>query len=104
MDKVSQIEAELRQMAAVYARKCIALAKLQEAYCSKLNECSRPSWRATDTAPLGPANEMIITDACAAIDQGFRKDCRDPMNGHIDHPGVSSGTTAEVRELRLGLL
>ncbi len=38
MDKVSQIEAELRQMAVVYARKCSALAKLQEAYCSKLNE------------------------------------------------------------------
>ncbi|WP_156908891.1 hypothetical protein [Bradyrhizobium murdochi] len=38
MDKVSQIEAEIRQMAAVYARKCSALAKLQEAYCSKLNK------------------------------------------------------------------
>ncbi|MGY3610925.1 MULTISPECIES: hypothetical protein [unclassified Bradyrhizobium] len=68
MEKVSQIEAELRQMAAVYARKRSALARLHEAYCSKFNELIEVKAARDRHSVAEPAKETIITGAGAAIE------------------------------------
>ncbi len=68
MENVSQIEAELRQMAAVYARERSALARLREAYCSKFNELMEAKAARDRDSAAEPAKEMIITDAGAAIE------------------------------------
>ncbi|MGY3622066.1 hypothetical protein [Bradyrhizobium sp. USDA 10063] len=65
MEKISQIEVELRQMEAVYARKSSALAKLQEAYHSKLNElieakAARDRHTAAETEKPGAKHSVEI--------------------------------------------
>ncbi|MCA1457314.1 hypothetical protein I6F35_29670 [Bradyrhizobium sp. BRP22] len=73
-------------MAAVYARKRSALARLQEAYCSKLKELMEAKAARDRHGAAEAANEMIITDAGAAIETtpDLAAEVRDPAYRLLD--------------------
>jgi hypothetical protein len=67
MDKIAQIEAELRQMEDVFARKSNALKKLQEAYRAKYAEMidakgERARWTAKQIVRAGAKLRGEVVD------------------------------------------